>query len=79
MTSIDTLREQLWDDDWTFVFPRLDEKHMINTFDDGNEKYNMYYNEWIIFGEWKEKKALFNYHNQDIIIKSISSWKLTKI
>ena len=79
MNSIDTLREQLWNDDWCFIFPNLEEKYMINTFIGLNDDYQQYNNQWIKFGEWKGKTALFNYNNNDIIIKSISSWKLTKI
>jgi hypothetical protein len=75
--SFDTLREQLLNNNWIFVVPKFEEKFMLNTFDDGNEAYTQYFNEWVVFGEWKEKKALFNYHQPDIIISSISDWKIT--
>lgn len=74
MTSIDTLREQLWNDEWIFVFPNLNEKYIINVFDD---EYQEDMNEWIKFGEFKGETAIFNYYNNDIIIKNISTWKLT--
>lgn len=76
---MEELREQLYDD-WTFVVPRFEQKMRIIQFDDGNEEIrNNYNNEWIIFGEWKEKVALFNYHEPSIVIRSISLWKLSLI
>ena len=51
---------------------------IINVFDDGNQKYEMYPNKWIMieymFGGGKVK--LKNFHYPDIIIGSISTWKL---
>ena len=71
------LIEQLYDE-WTFVVPRFEQKIKITHFDDGNEEFrDKYHNEWIIFGEWKEKIAIFNYHEPTVIIKSISSWKIS--
>lgn len=49
----------------------------IIVFDDGNEKYEMYPNKWIIidkmFGGGKLKLRNADYTN--IIVNSISSWK----
>ena len=72
------LREQLWNDEWTYVIPNFETKCMIHNFDDGNEKYEMYDNNWIIFGIWKGKVAVFNNEDPSIILKSISRWKLYK-
>ena len=69
------LKNKLYSD-WMFVVPNFDTKYMIQNFDDGNEKYEMYDNSWIIFGVWKGKVAIFNHMNPDIILKSISMWKL---
>lgn len=80
MSSMDTLREELWNNDWTFIVPNFQEKYLINTFDDGNHDIpEKYHNEWIIFGKWKEKVALFNYHQPEFVIRSISHWKILKI
>ena len=35
-----------------------------------------YHNEWIIFGEWEDKVALFNDQEPTVILKSISAWKI---
>jgi len=70
------LQEELYNEDWAFVFPNMSQTYQINIFDDGNEKYEKYNNKWIIFGEWKEKVAIFNYYAPEIIIKSISKWKI---
>jgi hypothetical protein len=70
------LQEELYNEDWTFIFPNMSQIYQINIFDDGNEKYQEYNNKWIIFGEWKEKVAIFNYYAPEIIIKSISKWKI---
>ena len=70
------LSEQLLNDEWTFVVPKFETKYMIHNFDDGNEKYEMYDNNWIIFGEWKGKVSVFNHEEPSIILKSISRWKL---
>ena len=49
---------------------------MIICFDDGNEKYENYINEWMIYGKWKGKVALRNINTPNIFIKSISEWKV---
>ena len=53
----------------------------INTFDDGNQKFRHYKNEWIIedFMFNKGKTKLKNSENHEIIIISISSWKVNVI
>jgi len=74
---MEALREQLYDE-WTFVVPRFEQKYCIDTFDDGNEELqDKYHNEWIIFGEWKDKVALFNNQEPTVILRSISAWKIT--
>ncbi len=73
------LKEELLNDEWTFVYPKFDKMYQINIFDDGKEEYQEYNNTWIIFGEWKEKVALFNYLEPYVIIKSISRWKIQYI
>ena len=53
----------------------------INTFDDGNQIYKYIPNAWIIIGSQfnGQKVKLKNKIDEKIIIKSISSWKLTPI
>jgi len=72
------LREQLWNNEWTYVIPNFETKYVIQNFDDVNEKYEKYDNNWIIFGIWKGKVAVFNNEDPSIILKSISRWKLYK-
>tara|TARA_A100001015_G_C14981207_1_gene709512 strand:- start:150 stop:338 length:189 start_codon:yes stop_codon:yes gene_type:complete len=53
----------------------------ICVFDDGNQKYKEYKNEWIIT-EYKrggDKLKLVNARNKEVVINSISSWKVLKI
>ena len=69
------LQEEIHED-WIFIFPNLNKLYEIDTFDDGNERFNIYENTWVKFGEWRGKVALFNYYSRDIIIRSISEWKL---
>ncbi len=73
------LKEELLNDNWTFVIPKFEQMYQINIFDDGKEEYQEYNNTWIIFGEWKAKVALFNYLEPYVIIKSISKWKIQYI
>jgi len=63
------LSEQLLNDEWTFVIPKFETKYIIHNFDDGNEGYEMYDNNWIIFGDWKGKVAIFNHMDPTIILK----------
>ena len=62
--------------DWLRVTPDIDNPIQIRVFDDGNEKYKRYDNCWITFGKWKGKLALFNGFDENIIIDSISEWKI---
>ena len=62
--------------DWLRVTPDLDNPIQIRVFDDGNEKYKQYENCWIVFGKWKGKVALFNGFDENVIIESISEWKM---
>ena len=50
----------------------------IHTFDDGNQIYKQYKNEWIIEDVMYKggKLKLKNKENLEIIIHSISSWKV---
>ena len=73
------LKEKLLNDEWTYIQPNVQEKYKINTFDDGNSKYENYTNLWIIYGSWKGKIALVNYVNNEILISSISNWKLSRV
>ena len=62
---------------WRYV--TSDKKQRIIKFDDGNEDLENYLNVWIIFAEWKGKVALYNVQNPDVIVESISAWKVTQI
>jgi len=73
------LSEKLYNNDWTFVVPDINKKYRINIFDDGNDNNINKKNEWVLFGIWKGKYALFNVEDSDIIIRSISNWKVELI
>ena len=47
----------------------------INTFDDGNQRYENYTNSWFVIGQWKGKVALRNISDPTTEISSISAWK----
>ena len=79
MSFNENYKRQLLNNEWEFVFPNLEEKYMINTFDDGNERFESNENKWIVFGKWKEKRAIFNLNNSEIILKSLSNWKISKL
>lgn len=53
----------------------------ICVFDDGNQKYENVYNRWIIVDRMFDggKLKLINAGNQNIVINSISAWKVCKI
>ena len=60
-------------------------EYIINTFDDGNQKYKNCPNRWIIIGDvyfqgniLQGKSAIQNVKD-GTIINSISTWKLTKL
>ena len=52
--------------------------YIINVFDDGNEKYQYYPNKWVIIDTMYDggKVRLQNKINSEIIINSISRWKI---
>ncbi len=62
--------------EWNLYKPNEDKIYEINTFDDGNEKYQQFVNEWLMIGEWLGKVRLINLENKKIIIHSISRWKI---
>jgi hypothetical protein len=45
-----SLQSKLQDNTWTYVPPNESQVLMINVFDDGNERFEQYENEWILFG-----------------------------
>ena len=52
-------------------------KCIITIFDDGNQKYKNYENDWNIISEnGRGKCKLKNNKNMNIVIDSISCWKL---
>lgn len=65
--------------EWDFYVPDYKKKYKINCFDDGREKYKSYPNKWMIFGKWRGKTALVNAVFNNIIIDSISTWKIELI
>ena len=67
---------ELLNNEWNYITPNINSPQKIIKFDDGNEKYNSYPNEWVIFGEWGGKIAIYNKIQPTIIIKSISRWKV---
>ena len=60
---------------WTYFEPDHTQSYMINTFDDGNQRFEQYTNSWLKYGEWRGKVALVNAINPTIRIESISEWK----
>jgi len=62
--------------DWTRIIPDDNNPVQIRIFADGNEKYKQYDNCWIPFGKWNGKVALFNGYDENVIIDSISEWKI---
>ncbi len=64
------------DSEWNLYKPNEAKIYEINTFDDGNEKYQQFVNEWLMIGEWLGKVRLINLENKKIIIHSISRWKI---
>ena len=53
--------------------------YFINVFDDGNCKYKMLENEWVITGNSNNGKVSLLHKHSDITIKSISAWKVQLI
>ena len=69
---------QLLSRNWVYT-PPCDDSYKIRIFDDGNQQFIFYSNRWGQFGQWRGKVALFNRENPEILIKSISKWKINKI
>lgn len=70
-----SLQSKLQDKEWTFVPPNESQVLMIIVFDGGNERFEQYENEWILFGTWLGKIAIYNKNQPSIILQSISKWK----
>lgn len=68
------LRSKLQDKEWTFVPPNESQVLKLIVFD-GNERFEQYENEWILFGTWLGKIAIYNKNQPSIILQSISKWK----
>ena len=62
--------------DWNFFQPNPEKIYSILRFDDGNEQYEVYKNEWLIYGKWLGKYALVNRLMPTIKITRISAWKI---
>ena len=62
-------------DDWLLYEPDEDAIRIIHNFDDGNKKYDVYVNEWLVCGEWRGKIKLVNRLDRTVVIPSISLWK----
>ena len=77
MLSEEYLRTQFPNnkDEWIYI-PFKNEYHEINTFDDGISKLIDYENKWAVFGKWRGKLALYNLIYPNIIIHTISRWKV---
>jgi hypothetical protein len=73
------LRNLLCNNEWNFVPPNESQILMISVFDDGNECFEQHENEWILFGNWRGKVAIYNKAYPTIIIRSISMWKTNTI
>jgi len=69
-------KNKLISNEWLYIQPDINKVKIINIFDDGNKKFSKYDNKWIIFGKFLGKIALFNKYNPEIIIYSISNWKI---
>lgn len=70
-----SLQSKLQDKEWTFVPPNESQVLMLIVFDGGNERFEQYENEWILFGTWLGKIAIYNKHEPTVILQSISKWK----
>ena len=53
--------------------------YRIKVFDDGNQDLMSYENEWQIYGSFKGKVCLCNVKNKNILVFSISYWKIEKL
>ena len=70
-----SLQSKLQDKEWTLVPPNESQVLMLIVFDGGNERFEQYENEWILFGTWMGKIAIYNKNEPTVILKSISKWK----
>jgi len=73
------LQSKLLSNEWTFVPPNESQVFMINVFDDGRDQFEQYENEWVLFGTWLGKFALYNKNEPSVILQSISNWKTIKL
>lgn len=62
-------------DEWTYFEPDQTTTYSINTFDDGNQRFQKYPNSWFLYGKWRGKVALVNAKNPSVRVESISEWK----
>ena len=62
--------------DWT-LYSKDYQKCNIHTFDDGNHSYQYYENEWYIIGTNNKGKYRLKNVTEEVIIDSISAWKVT--
>jgi hypothetical protein len=62
-------------DEWKYFEPDQATTYSINTFDDGNQRFQQYSNSWFLYGKWRGKVALVNAKNPSVRIESISEWK----
>ena len=62
-------------DEWIYFEPDHTNTYIINTFDDGNQRFQQYPNSWFLYGKWKGKVALVNTKYPSVRIESISEWK----
>lgn len=65
----------IWMDEWKYFEPDQATTYSINTFDDGNQRFQQYSNSWFLYGKWRGKVALVNAKNPSVRIESISEWK----
>ncbi len=71
------MKQPLQNSNWNYI--NDNSLFQILMFDDGNEQFTKYNNIWVKYGKWRGKIALYNHDNPDILIKSISDWKVNKI
>ena len=72
------MENNLINNTWDYI-PPCEDSYEIRFFDDGNQQFLKYNNTWVKFGKWKGKVAIYNRREPEIIIKSISSWKIKKV
>lgn len=62
-------------DEWIYFEPDQTTIYSINTFDDGNQRFQQYPNSWFLYGKWRGKIALVNSKHPSVRVESISEWK----